>query len=103
MLELDDTKVRREFMRWVMLLALYNGRPAGAVESTLLATAQAMYPDATKHEVRLWLDYLGERGLVRIDKRPDGKWCGHLTRTGTDVVEYAVDCEPGIARPAKCE
>ena len=40
-------KIRRENLRWYMLLALSHGRPYGCYEEVLLATAQAMYPDAT--------------------------------------------------------
>jgi len=96
---LDEEKQRREFMRWVLLRGLYNAEPVGAWEEVLLSIILALYVDATKNEVRRALDYLGERGLVHLTKRPDGRWFGKLARTGTDLVEYAVDCEPGIARP----
>ena len=59
------------------------------------------YPDATPLELRRELDYLSDRDLVKLEKRPDGKWFADLTRYGTDVAEYTIDCEPGIARPVK--
>jgi len=100
-MEVDQAKVRRESLRWLLLLALYNAQPADLVEAVLLATAQAMFPDATPIEIRRALDYLSDRKLVDIRKEPSGPWWGNLTRYGTDIVEYTIDCEPGIARPKK--
>lgn len=97
----DIAKVRREHMRWVVLLALNNARPLGAMESVVLAVVQAVYPDASPLELRKELDYLSDRELIKLVKRPDGPWHADLTRFGVDVVEYTVDCQPGIARPAK--
>ena len=94
-------KIRRESLRWYMLLALGYGRPVGCYEEVLLATAQAMYPDATALDIRCALDYLQTRELVQLRKEPSGRWWAGLTRHGTDIVEYTVDCEPGIARPEK--
>ena len=97
----DMERVRREHMRWLIILTLNNARPIGAAESVILTVAQAIYPDATPQELRRALDYLDERELVDITKTPDGRWSAKLTRSGVDVAEYTVDCEPGIARPAK--
>ena len=98
---IDLDRQRREFMRWVLLLALYNARPLGAWEEVLVSTMQGVYDDATKREVRVELDYLDERGLVKIKRHPDGRWFAELTRGGIDFTEYTVDAEPGIARPPK--
>lgn len=98
---LDPAKVRRESMRWNILLTLNNARPIGAYEELVLATIQAIYPDATALEVRRELDYLADRKLVELRKEPSGRWFCDLTRYGVDVAEYTVDCAPGIARPGK--
>lgn len=98
---IDQTKVRRESMRWNILLVLNNARPIGAYEELVLATVQSMFPDASALEVRKELDYLAERELVQLTKEPAGRWFSALTRHGVDVAEYTVDCDPGIARPAK--
>ena len=98
---IDDARQRREFTRWVLLLALYNANPIGCWEEVLVSTVQGIYPDATKLEVRRELDYLFDRKLVDITKHPHGRWFGELNRHGVDIVEYTVGCEPGIARPAK--
>ena len=97
----DLAKVRRENIRWQILLTLNNARPIGAWEETVLAVVQSTYPDATALELRRELDYLGDRDLVDLKKDPNGRWFADLTRFGTDVAEYTIDCEPGIARPQK--
>lgn len=98
---IDHQKIRRESMRWYVLLTLYNARPVGAYEELVLATMQGIYPDATQLEIRQQLDYLSDRELVKLTREPSGRWFSDLTRTGTDVVEYAVVVEPGIARPER--
>lgn len=98
---IDQNKVRRESMRWLIVLTLNNARPIGAYEELVLSTVQAMYPDASAMEVRRELDYLADRDLVKLDKHPSGRWFADLTRNGTDLAEYTVECDPGIARPTK--
>lgn len=97
----DQAKVRRESIRWTILLTLNNARPIGAYEELVLATIQAVYPDATALEIRRELDYLADRQLCQVVKEPGGRWFADLTRYGVDIAEYTVDCQPGIARPAK--
>ena len=96
----DMERVRREHLRWLIILTLNNARPIGAAESVILTVAQAIYPDATPQELRRELDYLDGRELISISK-VGGLWSARLTRHGVDVAEYTVDCEPGIARPAR--
>lgn len=98
---IDTAKVRRESIRWNILLILNNARPVGAYEELVLATLQSIYPDATALELRRELDYLADRQLVTLNKEPSGRWFAELNRHGTDVAEYTVECDPGIARPTK--
>lgn len=98
---MDQAKARREHLRWLILLTLNNARPIGAFEGPILSVAQSEYPDATALELRRELDYLDDRELVAISRKPDGRWFAELTRHGVDVAEYTVDCDPGIARPGK--
>lgn len=97
----DEQKQRREFGRWILLLGLNNSEPCGAWEEVLLSIMQGMYADATQAEVRRALNYLAERNLIHCEKKPDGRWFCKLGRYGFDVVDYAVECDPGIARPEK--
>lgn len=100
-MSVDMAKVRREHLRWLIILTLNNARPVGSFEGPVLSVAQAEYPDATALELRRELDYLHDRLLIEVSKKPDGKWFAELTRLGVDLAEYTIDCEPGIARPAK--
>lgn len=97
----DPHKIRRETMRWNILLVLNNARPIGAYEELVLATMQGMFSDASALEVRRELDYLADRELVKLRKEPSGRWFAELKRYGVDVVEYTVECDAGIGRPAK--
>lgn len=99
--QIDMAKARRESLRWLLILAMYNARPSDLVEAVMLSIAQTIYPDSTAIEVRRELDYLADRKLVDLRKDPAGPWWGNLTRYGTDLAEYTVDCDPGIARPVK--
>ncbi len=98
---IDIAKVRRESMRWYILITLNTSRPVDPHEAVVLSTIQAMYSDATPMELRRELDYLVDRKLVTVVKSPSGPWIAGITALGVDVVEYSVDCRPGIARPEK--
>lgn len=100
-MNVDMVKVRRESIRWTILLTLNNGRPTYLYEEVVLAVVQAVYPDASALEVRREMDYLDDRKLVCVVKEPSGRWRAELTHYGVDVAEYTVDCLPGIARPPK--
>ena len=100
-MNLDTAKIRRESLRWYLILALYNARPEELCEEIIQGTMRAIYPDVSPMEVRQQLDYLADRELVKLRKEPSGRWWGDLTRFGTDLAEYTVDCDPGIARPVK--
>ena len=94
-------KARREGMRWHILNALDKARPLGAMDALLLDVMRALYPDTTAQELHVQLDYLQERKMVEITKRPDGHCQAKLDRLGIDCVEYTIDCQAGIARPEK--
>jgi hypothetical protein len=98
---IDQTKVRREALRWYILLTLNTSRPVDPHEAMVLTTIQGICPDATALELRRELDYLADRSLVTLDKKPAGSWICGLTHYGVDVAEYTIPCNPGIARPEK--
>lgn len=97
----DIAKVRRESIRWTIVLTLNNARPIGAFEEVILSIIQSVNPDATALEVRREIDYLESRRLVTVEGKSSGRWFAELTRHGVDIAEYTVDCDPGIARPVK--
>jgi hypothetical protein len=92
---IDHEKIRRETIRWNILLTLEKGSSLGASEEMVFSVVQGMFEDTTKLEIRRELTYLELRELLTLD----ASWRGKLTRHGVDVVEYTVPCEPGIARP----
>ncbi len=96
---IDFVKVRRENIRWHLLTIANVSRPEGVYTEAMLPVIQAVYIDATEKEVRRELEYLEERGLVKIKADPLGRWFVELQRHGIDLVEYTVEIEPGIARP----
>ncbi|WP_445494340.1 hypothetical protein [Photorhabdus sp. SF281] len=98
---IDVARVRRESLRWSLLVALNKTRPYTASEMLLLDISRAIYPDVTALELRKELDYLADRKLIDLNKQPSGSWFADLTRIGVDVVEYTVECGLGIARPEK--
>lgn len=97
----DIEKDRRESLRWHLLRILDWNRPYTMPETRIWEIAKSNYPDTTPLEIRRELDYLADRQLVTIDKPQSGAWSADLTRYGIDIVEYTVDCHPGINRPPK--
>ncbi len=93
------SRARREFLRWLILLAANINRPTHSTPRFLQQIAQAEYPDATALEMRRELDYLESRELLIIHTDPVGGVRVELTRHGIDVAEYTVEVEAGIARP----
>lgn len=97
----DFQKSRRELLRWYILLTANAGGYLGVSEPLLLSALVGIVPGVTSHEVRRELDYLEHRELLTVSGRDSPAWVAKLTRVGTDVVEYTVPCEAGIARPPK--
>lgn len=98
-MEHDLAKAKREQLRWQILMTLNAGRPVSLNEQFILGVVSDLPLDVTPLELRRELDYLEERGLVKLVRKQ--LWTADLTRDGVDVVEYTVDCDPGIARPRK--
>lgn len=92
-------KERRERIRWFLLRALDTTRPEGGNLQYLVDVVGTVYQDVTDREIKRELDYLAERGLIELKIDPIGAWSAKLDRFGVDVVEYTVECDPGIARP----
>lgn len=98
---IDPDKARREGMRWNLLKALHMAAPYTSNEAFLADIMRGIYPGATQDEVRKQLDYLADRKLIDLVKNPSGTWFADIGRYGTDIVEYTVACDPGIARPPR--
>jgi hypothetical protein len=100
-MEIDMERARRLEMRWLLLLALHAAQPIGTSEVVVRNAIEPVIPDVTEMEIRRELDYLQERKLVTVSNRNTPVWFAKINRYGIDVVEYTVDCDPGIARPKK--
>lgn len=98
---MDMEKARREELRWLILQALHAAQPVGASESIVKNAIEAVILDVTLVEIRRELDYLAERKLLTVTHRDTPVWFAKINRYGIDVVEYTVECDPGIARPKK--
>jgi hypothetical protein len=102
MAQVDMERAVREQLRWLILETLNAGRPIGASDATILVAIQGVIGNATLFDVRRELDYLQDRSLIAIQGKGLGPtWHAELTHHGVDVVEYTVECFPGIARPEK--
>ena len=96
-------KAKRELLRWYILVALDQIRPQLANEQLLIELVQSSFGEAIDvPQLHRELDYLAERGLVKIDRRRR-KWCSRLTWHGIDVVDYTVEVYPGVARPPESD
>lgn len=100
-MSIDIDKAKREQLRWLILETLNAARPIGANEGLILNVVNDAQGGVTAHELRRELDYLADRELVDVTGKSSPMWHAELTRVGVDVVEYTVDCDPGIARPRK--
>ncbi len=99
---LDVEKARREWMRWLILQTLYVAHPVGFSDRLIHNTVEQDILDATLTEILRELEYLEDRDLLTIERRPGVPAVqAKINRRGIDVVEYTVDCHPGIARPPK--
>jgi FMN phosphatase YigB (HAD superfamily) len=99
--QIDVEQARREELRWLLLLGLNSAQPMGTSEVVLSRAVEPMIPDVTQDEIRRALDYLAQRELVAVSNTDKPAWFAKINRHGIDVVEYTVECLPGIARPKK--
>ena len=93
---------QRATARWSILQTLHCGGHLGATEPMIMAVLVEIVPtQARQAALRDQLVYLERRKLVRIERSEVRPWRATLTRHGIDLVEYQIECEPGIARPPK--
>lgn len=97
----DLEKKRREVLRWRILQTLNVGRPYPVGEDLLFSTVAGPDMPVTPMEIRRELDYLEDRKLIELSGKGSSTWSANLTRYGVDLVEYTIECDPGIARPRK--
>lgn len=98
---MDTEKIRRETIRWHILVCVNSGAPHPVAESLILSAIQSIPVECTALELRKQLDYLEDRKLLDLARHEGAPWTAELTRNGVDFVEYNIPAEPGIARPKK--
>jgi hypothetical protein len=98
-MSIDHARIRREDIRWYLLVAANVSRPQGSYVEQMLAIVRSVYADSTELELKRELDYLEERSLVKVTRDGMDRWFVQLTRHGIDLVEYTTPIEPGISRP----
>lgn len=103
----DDliARARAYHLRWWILYVLGKyATGVGANETQISYTLGAAegLESLTRKELRAALVYLQERELIHLENGDHMPfWRAKLTRVGTDLVDYTIPCEPGIARPPK--
>lgn len=97
---IDHARAEREYLRWIILLALWHARPYGTTESVIVSVCRDIPLRVTTDEVRRELDSLAKRGLVTVE-RDQPLWAATLTALGEDVVDYRAEAPAGIARPPR--
>ena len=87
--------------RWAILRTLRVGGHLGATETMVREVLVSDYLGITRRWIRDELSYLESRRLVAIERSEVRAWRAQLTRHGHDIVDYQIDCEPGIERPPR--
>ena len=95
----NHARAEREYLRWVILLALWHARPYGTTEGVIVATCRDIPLRVTADELRRELDSLAKRGLVLVQQGP--LWSASITAAGEDVVDCRAEAPAGIARPRR--
>jgi hypothetical protein len=98
---MDQNQKLKEVLRWRIMQTLNVGRPYPVGEDTILATVAGDDMPITPLDLRREMDYLEDRKLVNLSGKNTPIWAAELTHYGVDVVEYTLECHPGIARPPK--
>ena len=97
---IDNARAEREFLRWVILSALWHARPYGALENVILGACRDIPLRVTTDQVRAELRSLQKRGLLELQS--DGPiWSAELSAAGEALVDYRADCPADIARPQR--
>jgi hypothetical protein len=97
-------QAQREVARWRVLQILHAGQPVGVNFAVIELALNDAKLKIGRDQLCAELDYLQEKSLLTIERGhyfDEDEVAARLTPVGVDVVEYTVECPPGIARPAK--
>lgn len=90
-------------VRWEILRTCRFGGNVGVTEDMIREVVVSSYLGADRKFVRDQLDYLEKRELIEIERSEIDPWRVWLARYGYDMVEYRIDCKPGIRRPPRVD
>ena len=97
----DFEQVRREVLRWMVLVVANTSDSSGVTEAFLKGSLAGHFPvlpsDVLRHEVR----YLEGRGYLHVHASEAAPWRAVITANGVDLVEYRAECPASIARPKR--
>jgi len=91
-----------ELARWTVLLYLYHAdHRAGICEKFLPRLFQDARLTVSPAEAKNILFYLEDLELCKLEKDTFDQCWARITPKGIQVVEYQIECPPGIAREEK--
>lgn len=96
---LDAAKTRH--LRWSILVVVERCRPEPVPASLIGAVLNEQALSTAARDLHRDLDYLRLHGLILLEERPTGVIVATMTAAGVNVVEYTIDCPPGIGRPKR--
>lgn len=94
----DHERARIETERRKVLRVLYASSEVGSNQDLIFNMLQIDRYPVTRSEIRRYLDYLEQKGLIKIEDRERDVWHATITAKGVDVIEGAVPVPPGVAR-----
>jgi len=97
---IDHARAEREYLRWVILMALWHARPYGTVETVIIGACRDIHLRVTADQLRAEMVSLKKRGLIEIDDSGP-IWSAQISPQGEAIVDYRSDCPPDIARPPR--
>lgn len=95
---IDYDRAEREFLRWVILLALWHARPYGCTENVIMGACRDIPIRVTFDQVRQEIHSLAKRGFVEVNTTTP-VWSAELSASGEALVDYREACPGDIARP----
>jgi hypothetical protein len=98
---IDHETTERETARWRILRVLDASWPLPYDEQKILHALSGARVELSSSALRRELAFLAACELVELTDRKTPLWSACLTNNGVNVLQYAVECPPGIARPAK--
>ncbi len=97
---IDHARAEREYLRWVILSALWHARPYGTLETVIMGACRDIPLRVTTDQLRAEMVSLRKRGLISVDDRA-AVWSAEITPEGEALVDYRAECPPDIARPPR--